>query len=199
MPYKLLSDLISKVKEYEKSISPQDISLSSFSSWLYEHESRPIKEIDWDGKSDGRSIDSIINTLFVHMYRYAQIRSKEVISESSFSTIDEFIYLINLKNRGAMSKTNLIRLSIHEKSSGIQIINRLIRNGWVSQKQDIEDRRSMIVTITKIGEEVLEERMSAIRIATKEVAGDLTEDEKIHLVELLQKLERYHIGSYKLV
>src|SRR5690554_5295977 len=87
----------------------------------------------WEGKEKGRSPESVINTLIVHMNRYAKSYSKSAIYDSEFSTQEDFIYLINLKAFGAMTKMELIKKNIQEKPVGMQIINRLIENGWVDQ------------------------------------------------------------------
>ena len=82
MRYKLISDLISLVEDYDKEC-PADISdLSSFISWLNKSQQRwedkSLMEPEWKGKSDGRSADSVINTSLVHLYRYAKLQAKQV-------------------------------------------------------------------------------------------------------------------------
>src|SRR5690606_39709334 len=68
-----------------------------------------------DLKDKGRSAESVINTLIVHMNRYAKSYSKSAIYGSDFSTQEEFIFLINLKAFGAMSKMELIKKNIRSE------------------------------------------------------------------------------------
>jgi DNA-binding MarR family transcriptional regulator len=118
--------------------------------------------------------------------------SKAAIYDSDFSTQEEFIYLINLKAFGEMTKMELVKKNIQDKPSGMQIIARLINQGWVEQKDSETDRRSKILTITEKGSLALEKQMDKIRHATQIVTGDLTHAEKMELIRLLTKLDRFH-------
>jgi len=126
------------------------------------------------------------------MNRYAKTYSKSAIHYSAFSTQEEFIYLINLKAFGGMTKMELIKKNIQEKPAGIQIINRLIQQGWVKQSVSQTDKRSKIIEITTQGLDALDAQMDKIRRATQLVAGNLTHHEKMKLIELLNKLNEFH-------
>jgi DNA-binding MarR family transcriptional regulator len=91
-----------------------------------------------------------------------------------------------------MTKTELIAKNIHEKSTGIQIINRLLKSGHIAEDINQKDKRSKKITITSKGIKALDEVMVRIREASRIVTGDLTEKEKSELIVLLQKLEHFH-------
>jgi DNA-binding MarR family transcriptional regulator len=130
------------------------------------------------------------------MNRYAKTYSKSAIYNSKFATQEDFIYLINLKAFGAMTKTDLIKKNIQEKPVGMQIISRLIKQGWIEQSDSLEDKRSKIILITPEGIEALEQNMKKIKQATEIVTGDLSYTEKIELIKLLKKLEHFHQPIY---
>lgn len=196
MKYNLIKDLIQLVEEFESDTSKLYANdLNGFKRWIYDelkNEADTIEEPDWEGKENGRSPESVINTLIVHMNRYAKTYSKSAMYDSDFSTQEEFIYLINLKAFGAMTKMELIKKNIQEKPAGMQIINRLIQQGWVEQQGSETDKRSKIIQITEKGLKVLELQMDKIRRATQIVTGDLTYPEKMELIRLLNKLDRFH-------
>ena len=201
MNYSLIKDVISLVEEFEKQNQNgvYAVDIAGFENWFYEQKIKPNKivtEPDWEGKENGRSPESVINTLIVHMNRYAKTYSKSAIYGSEFSTQEEFIYLINLKAFGAMTKMELIKKNIQEKPVGMQIINRLINQGWVKQTDSEFDKRSKVVQITSKGLEVLDSQMQKIRQATQIVTGDLTRSEKMELITLLNKLDRFHHPIY---
>lgn len=201
MNYSLVKDVISLVEEFEKQNQNgvYAVDITGFENWFYEQKIKPSKivtEPDWEGKENGRSPESVINTLIVHMNRYAKTYSKSAIYGSEFSTQEEFIYLINLNAFGAMTKMELIKKNIQEKPVGMQIINRLINQGWVKQTDSEFDKRSKVVQITSKGLEVLGNRMQKIRQATQIVTGDLTRSEKMELITLLNKLDRFHHPIY---
>jgi MarR family transcriptional regulator, lower aerobic nicotinate degradation pathway regulator len=196
MNYSLIKDLISLVEDFESLRKrPYTNDLKGFKQWIHDDmkkESQVIEEPDWEGKEKGRSPESVINTLIVHMNRYAKTYSKSAMHDSDFSTQDEFIYLINLKAFGEMTKMELIKKNIQEKPAGMQIINRLIQQGWVKQHDSETDKRSKIIRITSKGLKALEHQMDKIRQATRIVTGDLTYPEKMELIRLLLKLDHFH-------
>lgn len=199
MNYQLLRDIVDLCEEFEQTqAANQSNDVKDFLSWLKgKEESKSLaREISWEGKEKGRSAESVINTLVVHMNRYAKSYSKAVTLNTKFSSQDDFIYLINLKAFGEMTKMDLIKKNKQEKSVGIQVINRLIQHGWVLQKDSADDKRSKVLTLTIEGIKVLEVNMEKIRRATTIVTGNLSDDEKLQLIYLLQKLEDFHEPIY---
>ena len=197
MNYQLLRDIIKLLEEFESNPSSSKYTndVKGFSSWVAESVDKKYEmgtEPAWDSKEKGRSPESVIATLLVHLNRYARTYSKAAIAGSAFSTQDEFIYLINLKARGPMTKTELIKMNVHDKPVGIQIINRLISQGWIKQDDSKTDRRSKVISITDQGVKALENQMQKIRVATMIVSGDLSNNEKMDLIRLLSKLDKFH-------
>lgn len=172
--------------------------INGFKNWIADHmrADNSISEPYWEGKDSGRSAESVINTLIVHLNRYAKNYSKSAIYGSDFSTQEDFIYLINLKAFGEMTKIDLIKKNVHEKPVGMQIINRLIAQGWVIQSESAIDKRSKIIKITDRGLMALERQMDKIRQASSIVTGNLTRCEKMELIRLLNKLNDFHLPIY---
>ena len=197
MNYALIQDVIALVKDFEALSANPDADINMFKRWVAaECLNQQKLEPDWEGKADGRSPESMINTSIVHLNRYARTYSKSVIFGSPFSTQEDFIYLIVLKACGAMSKMELIKRNIQDKPVGMQIISRLLRQGWVEQRNSETDKRSKVVKITQKGIDTLEKQMDKIRQATSIVTGDLTYDEKMELIRLLNKLRDFHHPIY---
>jgi len=196
MYYDLIAEVISLVKVYEEESNPGSQDIHLFLKWLNQRDHASnyssLPDPEWEGKSKGRSADSVINTSLVHLYRYAKLQAKAAIAGTEFSTPDEFIYLISLVSFGSMTKTALIKLNVHEKSPGIQIVNRLIHNGLVEQEALGTDKRNRMIRITSKGTETLNESMQNIRKATLNVTEPLSNDEKMDLIRLLTKLEAFH-------
>lgn len=200
MDYNLLRDIIKLIEHFDNSNlnNKYQPNLNGFKDWICEENANKDSslEVEWDNKDKGRSIDSLINTLVLHISRYAKNYSKQAIVGSEFSTQEEFIYLINLEAYGQMTKMDLIKRNIHEKPTGMLIINRLIEKGWVEQKNSTVDKRNKILNITPNGLSVLHAQMGKIREATGLVVGDLTHKEKIELVRILNKLNDFHRNAY---
>ena len=202
MDFESLKQLVNLLEEFSNknnnNLYPSTI--DGFKSWISDEEfhkkSQIHSTIEWEGKENGRSAESAINTLLVHLNRYAKSYSKSAIADSEFSTQEDFIYLINLKAYGAMSKMDLIKKNIHEKPVGILIINRLLKHGWIQQVDSVADKRVKLISITEKGLATLENQMTKIRMATQIVTGNLTYSEKMDLIRILNKLDHFHQPIY---
>ncbi len=204
--YSLIQDAIGLVRSFDLGHEKDgyDYSLDGFRNWIADNQPCSCQgqtrqrndAVNWEGKDRGRSIDSVINTQLLHLNRYARMYAKAAIHGSIFATPEEFIYLINLRAYGKMTKMELIRMNVQDKSLGVQIINRLIRNELLEQVTSELDRRSKVLSITPLGEAELDNCMDRIRMASKMVTGNLNSSEKHELVRLLAKLEDFHAPIY---
>ena len=199
MNYGLIKDVLDLVQEFEIETNNNnhfETSVEGFKNWISTNNNTIVNEPNWEGKENGRSAESVINTLIVHMNRYAKSYSKSAIVGSDFSTQEDFIYLINLKAFGEMSKMDLIKKNVHEKPVGMQIINRLINQGWIEQRNSKTDKRSKVISISETGLQALGNQMDKIRQATSIVTGNLSQNEKMELIRLLNKLDDFHQEIY---
>lgn len=199
MNYRLVKDVIDLVQEFEIETNNNnhfETSVEGFKNWISSNNNTIVNEPNWEGKENGRSAESVINTLIVHLNRYAKSYSKSAIVGSDFSTQEDFIYLINLKAFGEMSKMDLIKKNVHEKPVGMQIINRLINQGWIEQRNSKTDKRSKVISISETGLQALGNQMDKIRQATSIVTGNLSQKEKMELIRLLNKLDDFHQQIY---
>lgn len=197
MHYSIVKDVLNLLEKFEieNESNAYTSDIEGFKTWLCAKESSESKKKDepyWEGKENGRSPESVISTSLVHLNRYAKSYSKSAILDSDFATQEDFIYLITLKTFGEMTKMELIKKNIHEKPAGMLIINRLIKLGWIKQQESEKDKRTKVINITDSGRVSLENQMSRIRMATNIVAGNLNHSEKMELIRILEKLEKFH-------
>lgn len=199
MNYLLVKDVTDLVQQFDiqnERTKSYETSVEGFKDWISSTTKTISIELDWEGKENGRSTESVINTLIVHLNRYAKSYSKSAIFGSNFSTQEDFTYLINLKAFGEMSKMDLIKKNVHEKPVGMQIINRLINQGWIEQRNSKIDKRSKVISISEAGLEALGNQMDKIRQATSFVAGNFSQNEKMELILILNKLDDFHQQIY---
>ena len=198
MNYDILRNVVDLLEQFEREKGTFSNDIEGFKNWIaVNHNIEQVpNEPYWEAKEKGRSPESVINTLIVHMNRYAKSYSRSAIFGSGFSSQEDFIYLITLKASGAMAKMDLIKKNVHDKSAGMQIINRLIAQGWVDQTDSDTDKRSKVLKISNKGLEMLDQQMDKIRKATEVVTGDLTYAEKMELIRLLNKLNDFHLAIY---
>ncbi len=200
MNFTLIKDFMTLLEQFESDnkTSPNSYppTIEDFKLWVSGKDNvesaRADDEPYWEGKENGRTAESAISTLLVHLNRYAKTYSKSAITDSEFSTQEDFIYLINLKAFGEMTKMALIKKNIHDKPVGMLIITRLLRQGLIEQTDSDLDKRSKLIHISERGLVVLEKQMEKIRQATNIVAGNLNHNEKMDLIRILNKLDRFH-------
>lgn len=195
MNYPIIKDVLTLLEEFESENTSGSYSsdVEGFKAWVSAKNTSPeINEPYWEGKENGRTPESAISTLLVHLNRYAKTYSKSAISDSHFATQEDFIYLINLKAFGKMTKMELIKKNIQDKPVGMLIIARLLKQGWIEQADSDIDKRNKVITITPVGLEALDQQMDKIRNATDIVAGNLSYQDKMELIRILNKLDRFH-------
>ena len=126
------------------------------------------------------------------MFRYAKGYVKKALQNSPIQTADEFAFLITLMTYESLTKTELINKQIMEKSSGVEVIKRLISMQMIEEFADELDRRSVRVRITPTGRQTIITVLPEMAKVSKVVVGNLTQPEVNTLTYLLKKLDYYH-------
>lgn len=198
MNYEFLKSLLTQAEAFERDTLTEDNqTLAGFSAWLHQRQAtvptllKP--DVPFHPLVDGASAYDIeIVTLVSCVYRYAKLYSKKALAGTPISTIDEFTYLVQLLRNTNPSKTELIEENIHEKTTGTEILRRLIGNGLIEQFDDPTDRRSKRLKLSNSGLELMSQIMPRMNQVANLVGGELSVAEKQQLVGLLQKLHQFH-------
>ena len=130
------------------------------------------------------------------MSHYAKWYIKKVLRESYLQTPDEFSFLITLMTYDSLSKSELITKQVMEKTSGSEIIRRLIKRGLITESADANDRRSIRVSITDTGREEILKILPLMSKVSEIVVGNLSIQEINTLSYLLKKLDYFHNDIY---
>lgn len=203
----ILIEIINKLEEFEAESSsmgfePTTADFISFMS--LQHNTRGLKvesidggNFDWNESNPDRNPSvTDISILVTLMFRYAKMYIKKALKDSTIRTIDEFSFLITLLTHESLTKQEAINLQVMEKTSGIEILNRLIKMGFIEQYQDKLDKRSTRIKITNTGKYTLLAIMPQMQLVSEIVVGNLNESERSQLAFLLRKLDNYHNDIY---
>jgi MarR family transcriptional regulator, lower aerobic nicotinate degradation pathway regulator len=206
MNYDLLKEIVVNLERFEQENKPKNGSLKDFGLWLseqqnadYESNNGVMKVSDLvpsDVKVMAEHPDNVIGKLLTFLSRYLKIYLKKGLEGSLLTTGDDFSYLATLLNKGSLTKTELILLSAHEKTSGMEVIKRLLINELIVQTDDEQDKRSKRISLTQKGMGVLMQSFESMEKVGKITVGDLTNQEKNQLVYLLKKLDNFHNDIY---
>lgn len=144
----------------------------------------------------GNNVETTIATSVSLMYRYAKGYIKKALQGSIIQTVDELTFLFVLVTFESLSKSELIAKNVMEKTSGIEVIKRLLNQELIHQFADENDKRSQRVAITKKGMEELMKIMPNMALVSSVVSGNLTATERSTLAYLLKKLDYHHHDIY---
>lgn len=202
--YQLVHQLLNMVEKFEQENSEKEIGLESFAGYLItqvqHHAPNNANDARFGHKEDeaqrlAHQLENSIGRLFVYMSRYAKSYIKKTLENSLLQGPEDFTCLAILLTHDHLSKTELINRNLQEKTSGAEVIKRLLNAGLVTQWDDDADKRGKRLAISDKGRTLLYEVFKDMNHVGKIVAGNLTITEKYTLHYLLEKLENFH---YKL-
>ncbi|EHQ29123.1 MarR family winged helix-turn-helix transcriptional regulator [Mucilaginibacter paludis] len=205
--YQLIHQLIDLVRELEEENQSRELSIQDFTGFLLNKVgdvagSAVNSEVRF-GDSDNVALeiayqlDNNIGRLFVFMSRYAKSYIKKALEGTPLQTGEDFTALAILLTHHHLSKSELISYNLQEKTSGTEVIRRLIAEGLVRQWADLKDKRSKHIAITDAGKELLYRVFVDMNYVGKMITGQLTVAEKFTLQYLLQKLENFHLEHHE--
>lgn len=138
-----------------------------------------------------------LGALVGRLAKYAYFYSKKAMQDLAIKGLDDPIYLLVVIQMGTPKKSEVIYEMMAEFASGIDVINRLIRMELIEEFPDEQDRRSKRLRITPKGIALIQECFPVMNKVADVAYSSLTEGEKAILVQILDKLDRYHAEHYK--
>ncbi|MCX6214349.1 MarR family transcriptional regulator [Spirosoma sp.] len=129
--------------------------------------------------------------------KYAYFYSKKAMQSLDVKGMDDPVYLLVVLQMGTPKKSEVIYEMMAEFASGTDIINRHIRMEYLEEFPDEQDRRSKRLRLTPKGLATIQECFPIMNQVADVAFGSLTDGEKAILVQILDKLDRYHTDHYK--
>ncbi len=199
----IIFDLLDYLEEYEKQLPENDAGMSTsdfigFLNTVHQPDTLQVDKIRggneaWKAwQNNENKMATNVSILVSLLFRYAKMYSRKALKDSGIKTVDEFALLITLLTHESISKQELIREQVLEKTSGIEIVNRLIRQGYIQQFAGAKDRRSKLLKITEEGTRELMAILPRMNLVSKIVVGNLTTSEQNMLSYLMRKLDHFH-------
>lgn len=189
MSYPLLHELLDLVERYEEFRGNAEQSMSNFLRFADQTlEQQTNSEEPKVGMGGHAYLNAMIARDISFVYRYMRYFVRKAIKDTPLQTIDEYSYLITLMAKGEMTKTELNNYNVIEKTSGSEIIRRLLKSGLISQTRNLQDRRSLLLSITPKGREVVKELLPRMQQSSDLLLRDLSWDQKIFLHSLHEQL-----------
>jgi len=180
-----------------------DFSLSEFVGYLNKNTGRGSLEMR---NISGELRDSVpeytnktlsdISILIVLLNRYARGYLRQAMQGSLLHNPDEFAFLITLMTFRSLRKSELIKRQVMEKTTGTEIIRRLIDKGMIKERADRNDGRGKLISITNHGRDEIIRILPLMSDVSEIIAGNLNNEEVNTLSYLLKKLDHFHNNLY---
>lgn len=116
--------------------------------------------------------------------------TQNAIRPFDLSNFDEFVFLYTVDAVKEIKKKDLIYMHFIEISSGLLIIDRLIKKEMLKETVDEKDKRSKLLTITQKGQKVLAESRLAIDEVAEDMYADMPDDDMLLCIQLLMPVQK---------
>lgn len=199
----IIIDVLDYLEQYVDECDRKDVPISTTDFLGYinsKHQSVAIKRNQISGGKEEYLTEEFssnktatdVSILVSLLFRYAKNYIKKALKDSPIKTADEFSFLIMLLTYDSMTKQELITSQVMEKTSGIEIINRMIKKEFILQYDDENDGRSKRIRISDTGRIELVKILPQMNRVSQIVVGNLTTQEQSMLSFLMRKLDHFH-------
>ncbi|HSZ71950.1 MAG TPA: winged helix DNA-binding protein [Cytophagaceae bacterium] len=131
----------------------------------------------------------ILSKLIQRIATIQQNYANSSLHDVPVKQLEEFIVLNAVAHLKEGKKTEVIYTSLLELSTGLNILSNLLKQGFIIEEEDKEDKRSKRVKITAKGEEVLQSCYKEMRKANSLVFQDMEEEDIALTIQLLKNVD----------
>jgi DNA-binding MarR family transcriptional regulator len=168
-----------------------------FAAWLLSENQKTKTALRKNNGKETRGNVTETAILITRLYRYLGISVGPQVKKLGFTKEHEYNFLYQVSRMDRPNKNDLSKENMMELSTGRDIIKRLKIKGLVEEKEDSNDRRAMLISLTSKGKKLLTKSFSMMAESFKDFLGDLTTTEQKELIWLLTKLNDYHVVKNK--
>lgn len=187
--YTNIKRLIEWAEKFENQLSEGDVwNDNNFSNWLHNEVNTAPKV---DSENAVKAKHSLVMPVYF-MYKYALFYSRKIFKNSQIYSLDDFSFLASLLPDKKLMKADVIRKNISEKSSGNEVLKRLLKQKLIKETNNPDDKRSKLLELTLEGLNEINKVRSQMYNMGLLVDGNLTDEEKTAMAAMLTKLHNFH-------
>ncbi len=181
MDYSLLKKIIELVEVYQQEYSSEKV--EDFTIWL-NNTLFSAKSQDEDSTHD----KLVLAYKLMFLNKELKKQTKGILSNSTISSIDEYSFLLHLEIQESFRKMEIVEMHNLEAPTGIEIIKRLLKNNFIEEFPDLEDKRAKRIKITNKGTNELKTIKPKIDTIFKKFSEPLSLNERIQFSGIMDKL-----------
>lgn len=146
--------------------------------------------IDADTKSADAGDGYILEDQIGHLLRRAHQRASAIFQEimTEGLTPPQFAALVKIRDFGTVSQNRLGRAVAMDPATSQGVTQRLLAKKLIARKDDPEDRRRTLLSLTPEGEAMVDRLVPLGKKITAETLEPLAPDEQKQFLALLQKI-----------
>lgn len=133
--------------------------------------------------------EALLSKLMGRIVRLHQLYGRIALEGTGISQFEEFALLNTILQLKEPRKSEVIYATIFEMSTGTDLLNRLRKNGFITEVTDPSDRRSKRVAITAKGEKVLQASYKRLSQLVYMMFSDIGQDGIMLCVQFLKNVE----------
>ena len=126
--------------------------------------------------------------------RYASFWAKKAFTDLPIKTVEEFGILMFVKISENPRKSEVSENSLLETSTCLEIIKRLVRQGFLIEQKDQKDKRSVRISLTETGLGVLFQSLQKMQEISHLLSAELPEKQQHELLAMFQTLDHFHFN-----
>jgi len=162
---------------------------------VYQREQEGKKEL-FDGIVPPR-VDIVITKLLHRISKLEMIYVGIAMEELKINHLEEFTLLNAIGNLQSPRKTEVIYHTINELSTGLNLLANLKRQGYITEHDDPEDKRSKRLKLTAKGEKVLQSCYRQFKRVTEMFFMEMSVQDMELCVQLLKNVEIKFAGLWQ--
>jgi DNA-binding MarR family transcriptional regulator len=158
-------------------------------NFLAEKEKNKLMPFELTSSSDYQLIYSftkVVNRLS-KLWMYFTLNAIKPYGLTSF---EEFAFLFSVNQAVSMRKKDLIYMNLIEISSGLLVIDRLVKKGFMEERTDEVDKRSKQVTLTEKGKDTLNVCQVALGEVAEELYGQMPKEDMKSCIQYIWTIEK---------
>lgn len=186
----IIQELIQCLEKFIEVNPDTEVDINSFVIWL---NTQLFNDVHMDhAHAHPVDLDMELTFLLALQNRYYRTYAKEALNDSDLSSPEGFSFLYHLNLAESYRKMELIKLHHLEPPSGIEVLKRLLKRGFIEEFDDPDDGRAKRICITVSGKQKIREILPKMEVVFARMSADMSTSEKMHVLSFLRSMNDFH-------
>jgi len=137
-------------------------------------------------------LDTVFAKLIGRLAGMQTVYSKMALQDIPGFELEWFYFLNSIYHLKEVQKTQIIQYNFTEQTTGIDTLNKLKKLGYIAEKNDPDDKRAKLVSITNAGEKILFKLYQLLYRPTLLMYNGIDQKDKQVVINILKDTEHKH-------